>query len=148
MYYSEPNEQTGASRLAYLGQTEDCEVHAQKAEIFTRLSQKKDKSKATRASAASQAAQYTADYNNCLARQAGGLPGTPGSSAGPAIRVPSLGPAPTGPAPMSQQFQAGNGASAPRAAVPFWKNKTVIIGALVVAGVAAYFWYRSRNKGK
>ena len=33
MYYADPNEQTGASRLAYLGQTEDCEAIAQKAEI-------------------------------------------------------------------------------------------------------------------
>jgi len=144
MYYSEADERAGASRLAYLGQTEDCEAHAQKAEIFTRLSQKKDKSAKTRASAAAQAAQYTADYNNCLAQQAGGFPAIPGTPAGQAIRVPSLGPAPAG-----QALPTGNGAAPVRArAVPFWQNKTVIIGALVVAGVAAYFWYRSRNKGK
>lgn len=144
MYYSDASERTGASRLAYLGQTEDCEVHAQKAEIFTRLSQKKDKSKATRASAASQAAQYTADYNACLARQAGGFPATPGTPAGQAIRVPSLGPAPAGQPPSM-----GNGVAPVRArAVSFWQNKTVVIGALVVVGIGAYFWFRSRNKGK
>lgn len=146
MYYSESSDRTGASRLAYLGQTEDCEVHAQKAEIFTRLSQKKDKSAKTRASAASQAAAYTADYNACLARQAGGLPGTPGTVIAPTIRVPSLGPAPVAGQPLMPGPGGASGA-VPQRAQPFWKNPKIIIGALVVMGIGAYFWYRSR-KGK
>jgi hypothetical protein len=149
MYYSNGFDRTGMSGLAYLGQTEDCEAHAKKVEIFTRLSQKKDKSAATRASAASQAAAYQADYQNCLARQAGGLPGTMSTVTAPAIPVASLGP----PAVVGQVLRPAGAPGAPgaaprRAAQPLWKNKYVIIGGLIVAGVAAYFWYQRRKGTK
>lgn len=49
---------------------EDCGAIATKIATFQRLANKKDKSKATRASAAAQVIAYQNDYNNCMAANA------------------------------------------------------------------------------
>jgi len=49
---------------------EDCGAIATKIATFQRLANKKDKSKATRASAAAQVIAYQADYANCMAANA------------------------------------------------------------------------------
>lgn len=49
---------------------EDCAAIQTKIATFQRLANKKDKSKATRASAASQVIAYQNDYNNCVAANA------------------------------------------------------------------------------
>lgn len=128
---------------------EDCESYARTAETFERLSQKKDKSAATRASAAQQADDWRRRYQNCLNAQAMTAAGvTPLVAAQPpqvvsqppvqAYTQPPIMPI-GGPQPLPPQGPA------PKKTFLGMNLQTVLIVGAV--GFAAYWFFIRKKKG-
>jgi len=137
-----------------------CENYLKLVETYTRLSQKTDKTPATRADAEKLAAQYQSDYNTCMERKANQAvaailqPGVPVVSPVaspvvspltpalpiPASLVPTTGvPAATTPAATTAASVFGEG---------WFTTRNIMIAAgVVAAGAAAVYFMKKRRRG-
>jgi hypothetical protein len=132
-----------------------CENYLKLVETYTRLSQKTDKTPATRANAEKLAAQYQSDYNTCMERKANQAvaailqPGVPVVS--PAVS-PVVSPlTPALPIPDSLVPTTGVPAATTAASVfgeGWFTTRNIVIGAgVVAAGAAAVYFIKKRRRG-